>query len=77
MDRKIAENLIQFCKPDERIAELVAKDIGTYLARHDRDHYNAYGYSARSHMFGWLHQLPAATYQRVADALLASAREMG
>ena len=76
VDRKIAESLTQFCEPDERIAELVAKDIGTYLARHDRDHYNAYGYSERSRMFSWLHQLPATTYQRVADALFASAREM-
>jgi hypothetical protein len=74
VDSKIAEYMTQFCEPNERIARLVAKDIGTYLARHDRDHLNHYGYSPRSRMFEWLHQLPVATYERVADDLLASAK---
>jgi hypothetical protein len=74
VDSKIAESMTQFCKPIERIAQLVAKDIGTYLARHDRDHLNHYGDSPRSRMFEWLHQLPVATYERVADDLLASNR---
>jgi hypothetical protein len=74
VDSKIAEHMTRFCKPSERIAQLVAKDIGTYLARHDRDQLNYYGYSPRSRMFEWLHQLPVATYGRVADDLLVSAR---
>ena len=76
VDAKITEELIRFCEPSERIAGLVAKDIGTYLARHDRDHYNNYGYSKRFRMFRWLHRLPVAAYQLVADDLLASARDM-
>jgi len=76
VDSKIAENLMRFCKPTERIAHLVTKDIATYLGRHDRDRYNYYGHSPRSHMFEWLHELPAETYQRVAEELLTSAREM-
>ena len=76
VDRKIAEKLAQFCNPNERIAEFVAKDIGTHLAHHSRDQYNYYGYSERLRMFEWLHQLPASTYQRIADDLLASAREV-
>ena len=76
VDRKIADYLMHFCKPGDRIAGLVAKDIGTYLARHEKDHYNYYGHSERLRMFEWLHQLPEATYQRAADDLLASAKEM-
>jgi hypothetical protein len=74
VDSKIAEQMTQFCKPNERIAQLVAKDIGICLARHDRDHLNYYGHSPRGHVFEWLHQLPVATYGRVADDLLASAK---
>jgi hypothetical protein len=66
--------MIRFCNPSERIAQLVAKDIGTYLARQDRDHLNYYGYSPRSRMFEWLHQLPVAAYERLADDLLTSAK---
>ena len=76
VDAKIAEQLIWFCEPDDVNATLVAKDIGTYLAIHDRDHYNYYGYSERLRMFEWLHKLPEETYQNVADDLLASARKM-
>jgi hypothetical protein len=76
VDSKIAEKLIRFCRPSERIAQLVAKDIGTYLACHDRDRLNYYGHSRRGSMFEWLHKLPAAAYQRVADNLLASARKV-
>ena len=76
VDAKIVEKLIRFCEPSERNAGLVAKDIGTYLARYDRDHYNHYGYSKRFRMFRWLHQLPVAAYQRVADGLLASAKQV-
>jgi hypothetical protein len=74
VDSKIAEQMIRFCNPSERIAQLVAKDIGTYLARQDRDHLNYYGYSPRSRMFEWLHQLPVAAYERLADDLLTSAK---
>lgn len=76
VDSNIAENLMRFCKPTERIAHFVAKDIATYLGRHERDRYNYYGHSRRSDMFGWLHELPVETYQRTAEDLLASAREM-
>ena len=76
VDAKIAEQLIWFCEPDDVNAALVAKDIGTYLATHDRDHYNYYGHSERLRMFEWLHKLPEETYQNAADDLLASARKM-
>lgn len=76
VDSKIAENLMRFCKPTERIAHLVAKDIATYLGRHGRDRLNYYGDSPRGHMFGWLHELPAETYQPVEEDLLVSAKEM-
>ena len=76
VDRKIAENLIWFCEPSEKIAEFVAKDIGMYLAYHDRDRYNYDGHSERLRFFEWLHQLPAATYQLVADDLLDSAQKL-
>ena len=76
VDGKIAENLIWFCEPSEKIAKFVAKDIGVYLAYHDRDRYNYYGYSKRLLFFKWLHQLPAATYQSIADDLLASALQL-
>lgn len=76
VDCKIAENLMRFCKPTERIAHLVAKDIATYLGRYDRDRLNYYRHSPRSRMFEWLHELPAGTYQRAAEDLLASARRM-
>lgn len=75
-DSKIAEELIRFCGPSERITELVAKDIGAYLARHGRDRLNYYGHSPRARMFEWLHRLSAATYQGVAEDLWASAKEM-
>ena len=76
VDAKIAEQLIWFYEPDDVNAALVAKDIGTYLAIHDRDHYNYYGYSKRLRMFEWLHKLPEETYKNAADDLLASARKM-
>jgi len=76
VDSKIAENLMRFCQPTERIAQLVAKAIATYLERHDRDRFNYYGHSTRGRMFEWLHELPAGTYQRAEENLLASARRM-
>ena len=76
VDAKIAEKLIRFFKPDDENAALIAKDIGAYLASHDRDHYNYYGHSKRLRMFEWLHQLPEVTYQSAADDLLASAKKM-
>ena len=76
VDEEITENLIRFCEPNEKIAKFVAKDIGVYLAYHDRDSYNYYGYSKRLLFFKWLHQLPAATYQIIADDLLASALQL-
>ncbi len=76
VDAEIAEALIRFCEPDDENAALVAKNIGAYLANHDRDRYNNYRYSKRFRMFEWLHQLPKETYQRVADNLLTSARRI-
>jgi hypothetical protein len=67
---------MRFCKPGERIAWLVAKEIATYLGLHERDRLNSYRYSPRERMFEWLHELPAGTYQRAAEDLLASARRM-
>ena len=75
-DTEIAEALIGFYEPDDENAALVAKDIGAYLANHDRDRYNNYRYSKRFRMFKWLHQLPEEAYLRVADNLLASAKKM-
>ena len=76
VDSKIAENLTWFCEPSEKIAKFVAKDIGVYLAYHDRDRYNYYGHSKRLRCFEWLHKLPAATYQSIADDLLVSALQL-
>lgn len=76
VDAKIAEALIGFCEPDDENAALVAKDIGTHLANHNRDYYNSYEYSERFRMFEWLHRLPVETYQHVAEDLLASARRI-
>ena len=76
VDAEIAEALIGFCERDDENAALVAKNIGTHLANHDRDRYNDYGLSKRFRMFKWLHQLPKETYQRVADDLLTSARRI-
>ena len=76
VDSKIAKNLIRFCEPNEKIAKFVAKDIGVYLAHHDRDRYNYYGYSERLRFFEWLHKLPVATYQSIADDLLVSALQL-
>ena len=76
VDKEIAEQLIHFCKPSDKIAALVAKNIGSYLCKHDRDRHNHYGFSMRLRMFKWLHQLPEKTHQRVADNLLSSAEEM-
>lgn len=76
VDENITENLMHFCKPTEPIARLVAKDIALYLSRYDRDHYNWYGHSRRGRMFQWLHELPAETYQLVAEDILNSANEL-
>lgn len=76
VDSKIAEKLIWFCRPNEAIAQFVARDIGKYLGRYDRDHPNQYVHSGRSRMFEWLHELPAETCQRVADDLLTSAKKV-
>ena len=73
VDRKIAENLIRFCEPNEKIAKFVAKDIGVHIAYHDRDRSNYYGHFR---FFKWLHQLPVATYQSIADDLLVSALQL-
>ncbi len=76
VDKEIAEQLVHFCKPSDKIAGLVAKNIGTYLAKHERDRYNDYRFSDRLHMFEWLHQLPEETHRNVADDLLSNAEEM-
>jgi len=75
VDSHISEELIGFCEPSERLAELVAKDIGTYLGQHKSDRINGYE-RERQRMFEWLHALPEATFQRVAEDLLASARRV-
>ncbi len=76
VDSKIANNLMRFCDASERIAQYVAKDIASYLARHDRDHHNYYGHSNRGRMFEWLHELPLEIYQRAVEDILASATEL-
>lgn len=76
VDQEIAECMVQFCDPSEKMAGLVAKNIGAYLARHDRDRVNNFGDRERILMFEWLHQLPIGTFQRIADDLLASAKEV-
>jgi hypothetical protein len=76
VDAKIAEDLMWFCGPIDRIASFVAKDIANFLGRYGGDRFNDYRYSRRFRMFQWLHELPAETYQRVAKELLASAKEM-
>jgi len=76
VDQEIAECMVRPCDPGEKIAGLVAKNIGVYLARHDRDRVNNFGDSERELMFEWLHQLPTGTFQRVADDLLVSAKEV-
>ena len=74
VDQEIAECMVRFCDPSEKIAGLVAKNIGVYLARHGRDRANNFGDRERRLMFEWLHQLPTGTFQRVADDLLVSAK---
>ncbi len=76
VDQEIADCMVQFCDPSEKIAGLVAKNIGVYLARHGRDRVNNFGDRERKLMFEWLHQLPTGTFQRVADDLLVSAKEV-
>ena len=76
VDQKIADSMVRFCDPNEKIAGLVAKNIGVYLARHDRDRVNNFRDRERKLMFEWLHQLPTGTFQRVADDLLVSAKEV-
>jgi hypothetical protein len=76
VDSKIAENLMWFCKPGERISWLVAKEIATYLGLHQPDRLNSYRYSPRERMFECLHELPAGAYQRAAEDLLSSARRL-
>ncbi|XCN71113.1 MAG: hypothetical protein Q3M24_12375 [Candidatus Electrothrix aestuarii] len=76
VDKSIAEYLLRFCEPDDKIAYLVAQDIGQYLGRCDRDRNNYYGHSRRGWMFNWLHRLPQSTFQQAAKELLTSACEM-
>jgi hypothetical protein len=73
VDSEIAQQIVRFCAPNEKVAELVAKDICLYLAGHEWDHLD-YGRSPRSRLFEWLHQLPVATYKCVADDLFKSAK---
>ena len=76
VDRAIVENMIRICEPSEEIAWLIAKHIGTFLARYRRDHFDDYRRSERLRMFEWLHLLPTATFHRVADGLLVSAKRV-
>ena len=64
VDKEITEQLMHFCKPSDRVAGPVAKNIGTYLAKHERDRYNDYIFSDRLRMFEWLHRLPEETHRR-------------
>lgn len=73
VDRNIAESLIRFCEPNEKIAKFVAKDIGVYLAYHDRDRYSG---DSRLQFFEWLHKLPVAPYRVIANDLLVSALQL-
>ena len=76
VDQEIAETMTRFCDPSERIAGLVAKNIGAYLARHDRDRVNSFGDRDRELMYEWLHQLPVETFQLVASDLFVFAKEV-
>jgi len=76
VDSNIAEDLMRFCKPTERIAGIVAKNIAMYLGHYERDHYNYYGHSSRGSMFEWLHKLSTVEYQNVAKDLLVHAEEL-
>ena len=76
VDRKIAENMTRFCDPSEQIAGLVAKNIGNYLARYDRDRFNGVGDKDRELLYEWLHQLPVETFQLAASDLLVFAKEV-
>lgn len=76
VDRTIVENMIRICEPSEKIAWLIARHIGTFLARYGRDRFNDYRRSERLRMFEWLHLLPTATFQRIADDLLVSAKRV-
>lgn len=74
VDSKIADNLMRFCKPNEPIADLVAKDIAMYLEKQERDHFDYYRHSSRFHICRWLHELPIETYQQITDTLVNSAQ---
>jgi hypothetical protein len=76
VDAKIAEELARFADPEEDIAPFVAKMVGTFLGRHDRDRHNYYGHSRRGRMFEWLHGLSPRGFQTAADSLLSSAMEV-
>ena len=76
VDQEIAETMTRFCNPSERIAGLVAKNIGSFLARYDRDHFNGVGDRRRKLMYEWLHQLPVETFQLVASDLFVFAKEV-
>lgn len=76
VDSKIVDNLMRFCKPNEPIAGLVAKDIATYLEKQERDHFDYHRHSLRFQMFRWLHELPIETYQHITDTLVNSAQEI-
>ena len=76
VDKDLVESMMRLCEPDEKIAGLVATNIGTYLDRYRREPHYEYRYSERLPMFEWLHELPAPTFQYVADDLLASAMEV-
>ena len=76
VDREIAITMTRFCDPSERIAGLVAKNIGSFLARHDRDRFSGVGDRDRELLYEWLHQLPGETFQLVASDLFVFAKEV-
>lgn len=76
LDRQLVNDLTRFCDPGESLAQFVARDIGTYLRSYSREYHYDYKNSARFRMFTWLHQLPAATFQRIANDLLLAGLEV-
>jgi hypothetical protein len=75
-DQRILEQLINFVKPDEPIAEIIAKKLVWFLKKYPRDRYHDYGYSTRSHFLRWLHQLPQNKYVKIKDDIKDAALEL-
>ena len=76
VDTDIANYLMHFCKPDERLATIVSRSLALYLGLYKRDRYNHHRYSTRNQMIEWLIQIPPAIYQHLREKLLESAKKI-